>query len=250
MQKGFVPVILLVGLLIIFGAFVGGYHLGKKTNQEPKSLVQEAVTTPGPPISTISTPANKNEWTSYTIKKLNVEFRLPPELARKYGTLVEKETKGERGTELQIGFGNDSKSLKIASQSLEYTPFQEEYSEDEARGIAGGPGISTPAIFQGSKYENELFYGLQPLGKLHELPRDQVTMYHANGRDILKVKALFTDFGNVHQIFPEKTKKIWGIISGTGNQAYSGLTIEGILSDDLTEELFEQILSTFNIVLI
>lgn len=251
-QKGFTSV-LLVGLVIVVGLVTGAYYLGRTSNKPASVSTQQTVSdTSSPNISTISTPSDVTSWTLYKIKALNMEFRLPPNLSTKYGKLVENEANGKRGSELKISFTNDPKSLIMTAQSPEFTPIPPapvKLSEEEVRDLAiGGPGISIPSVFQGFKYENELYYGIQSFGQVRELPKEQVTQYHTNGRDILKVKALYGDYGMVtHRIFPETPPKIWGIISGTGNQVYPGLTVQGILDNDLTEPVFEQILSTFGL---
>lgn len=251
-QKGFTSV-LVIGLVIVVGLVAGAYYLGKSSNKSvPTSSEQVASNPASPTISTISTPSDITSWTLYKIKALNLEFRLPPNLAAKYGKLVEAEANGKRGSELKLSFSNDSKSLIMTAQSPEFTPIPPApvaMSEQEARDLAiGGPSISVPSVFQGFKYENELYYGIQSFGQVRELPKEQVTQYHTNGRDILKVKALYGDYGMVtHRIFPETPPKIWGIIGGTGNQVYPGLTVQGILDNELTEPVFEQILSTFGL---
>lgn len=71
-------------------------------------------------------------------------------------------------------------------------------------------------------------------------------LVNSNGMDIIKVKSLYSDYGMAtHKIYPENPPKIWGIINGTGNKIYQGLTIEGVLDNELTEPVFDQILSTF-----
>lgn len=252
-QKGFTSV-LVIGLVIMVGLVAGAYYLGKTSTTKPLSSQTEQATSNSttPTISTISTPPDITNWVPYKIKALNLEFRLPPALATKYGKLVESEANGKRGSELKVSFANDSKSLIMTAQSPEFAPIPPapvKLSEEEARDLAiGGPGISIPSVFQGFKYENELYYGIQSFGQVRELPKEQVTQYHTNGRDILKVKALYGDYGMVtHRIFPETPPKIWGILTGTGNQVYPGLTVQGILDNDLTESVFEQILSTFGL---
>lgn len=252
-QRGFTHMLVVLGFVLIASLVAGAYYLGKSSNKSvPASLEQVSSNPASPTISTISTPPDKSNWTVYRVKALNLEFRLPPNLATKYGKLIESESNGKRGSELKVSFANDSKSLIMTAQSPEYTPGPPApvaMSEQEARDLAiGGPSISVPSVFQGFKYENELYYGIQSFGLVRELPKEQVTQYHTNGRDILKIKALYGDYGMVtHRIFPETPPKIWGIISGTGNQVYPGLTVQGILDNELTEPVFEQILSTFGL---
>lgn len=252
-ERGFALVLLLVGLIFVVIVGAVSYRLGKSSNKisGPNSNQSgQAVNSP-PVISTIQSPKNTSDWTEYSIDTLKMKFKLPSELAKKYGKLVEKETQGERGSELKVSFANNSTGLIITAQSPEYTPASPKpvkLTEQEQMDLAiGGPGISIPSSFQGFKYENSIYYGVLPFGQLQDLPSEYVTQYRTGGKDILKVKALYGQYGMVnHKIYPEDPPKIWGIINGTGNKIYPGFTIQGVLGKDLAEQTFEQLLSTFS----
>lgn len=162
MQKGFAP-ILIVLLLTIVAA--GAFYLGRTYNKPLLETSKQEPPSNLPPISTINSPDNLDQWTPYKIKNLNLAFKLPSNLAEKYGSLVEREVKGTRGTELRINFLKDSESLIIIAQSPEYTPIPTIIRPNEGGIEVGGPGISTPSLFQGFRIENNMYYGILSFGQ-------------------------------------------------------------------------------------
>ena len=222
---------------------IGAYYLGRSSNKPLPPQPQETTSDPAPPsISTIPTPTDLNNWIAYKINTPALEFKLPSDLARKYGKLTEKEVDGSRGSQVRIGFEQDLKSLTMVAQSPEYTPIQKTDSYIPYEGGVLLPEPDYPTTFQGFKIENGDYFGILPFGEQRLLPKEEITQYRNNGLDILKIKALYGTGMVAHK---ESAGKIWAIIDTGSTSVYPGLTIQGILDDTLTEPIFDQILSTF-----
>lgn len=243
-QKGFVPVfILLVIAVISVGVFYIGKNFNRLNNLESKT--QPAFSNPSPVISSLSSAPDVDKWVKYKIKALNIEFKLPEDLSSTYGSLIEKEAEGTRGTELKINFSKEPNKFIIYAPSLEYTPSTYEFKKYDR-----GYMLITLDEFIGFKEDNGIYFGILPFNKPMEIPSDGITQYRHNGRDILKIKSLYSSMGMATRLENKENPPKTRAILTTGNEIYPALNIQAILDKNLTETVFEQILATFDNVIV
>ena len=76
MQKGFAPILILIGILVIMAVAGGAYYFGKSQISKPQSQI-ETSQTPKPAVVPQPTPSDETtDWKTFT--KLGYEIKYPP----------------------------------------------------------------------------------------------------------------------------------------------------------------------------
>ncbi len=94
-QKGFTPIIILVGILVIVAIAGGAYYFAKSQSVKPEttSFPNSVQTTQSPQSTSVSqstsTPSADEtaNWKSYTDQTYNYSFKYPPQYIKPYGNL-------------------------------------------------------------------------------------------------------------------------------------------------------------------
>jgi hypothetical protein len=235
---------IIVILLLFFG--LGGIALGKYL-YGPKTIIPPPSSITATPPVTLSSPTSEPtaDWKSYTIKALNLSFKLPP-FFNTLGEMQENVNPGEKGTYLCMTFARNK------------TTFID-------RAFAGGFycnvykfGLGTTSVdfeagreagftdLQGYVFENGVYYA-KLLGKKFDIPSDLVKkIENPNGIIIIRIMGKkSTDEEWQGPLAGTPGEGNIGALINTGNSTYPGLAVQMELNKDLTEDVFDRILSTF-----
>ncbi len=186
-------------------------------------------------------------WKTYTAKTLNLEFKLPP-LFNAYGQLQENIEPGEKGTALCMTFPPSASIRFIHPVMAGGTGCQINtfglgtISADYEAGRGGSFSDILGFIIQNGKY-----YGRQKDNSTFALPMELTKLINnPDGIQMVKI------------IGKNETTGEWrgpvggtpgdgkiGAIFNTKNSTYPGITVEMKVTSSLTEDIFDQILSTF-----
>lgn len=235
--------------IVSFGIAIGviGYILGTKNSQ---TVVQNQQNTNIPTLSqpsptpTIDETAN---WKIYKVNSLNLEFKLPPKFTQ-FGELkeeVESVQPPSSGKELCVTF-----------------PKQTSFFVKEAYAGAGCAinyfGISTissdynvgrGATFtdlQGFTYKNGKHYFSKLTDKETEIPSDSVQkINNPYGVEIIKIKYSHVPTEEMPPIYYTGEENVGALVNTTNNKIFPGFAVLLELKNNITEEDFDQILSTF-----
>lgn len=225
-------------LLIIVVLAVGilGFLIGRST-----FLMQYAPPTESSPTLEAMTPSPTPDptanWKTYTINSLNLSFKLPPELSQ-YGELEEKVQAGEKGTLFCITFSQDApwcggRRFGIGMISNDYDAGRETRFTDT----------------NGYEVENGKYYylGIDKSGQKYEIPQSlakEITT--TSGVKMLRVRGANAT-GSSFALPGTPGEGFIGALINLSNPTYPGAAIQMELNETLTENLFDQILSTFQI---
>lgn len=239
MQKGFTAIQLLIAALSIVVIAGTSYYLGSKNSYTPSTPQLPSSTstnypTPQPTPSLSSSSGEIANWKTYSIRELNLIYKLPPELSSKgnYQTYL---IPGEKGT---LIFVSTEKSNIIYNKQFLIGTTSRDY-------IFGRGGLFID--FQGFSQDNNKYYA-KFSNRTFEIPTNLVTIFKNPNLDIIKIMG---------QNYPEGHEAAGFIIDGTPGEGkigalininkppYQGLAVQMTLTPTLTEQLFDQILSTF-----
>lgn len=178
-------------------------------------------------------------WKTYTIKSLGIAYRLPPEITM-YGEMKENINPGQEGTQIYITTENtkvtSDKYLLMGTTSTDY--------------MAGRGGMFID--LQGFTKVNDTYYAKFVNTQKFEIPSDLVSeVINPNGIQVIKVKGENFGRGSETEGLPlagSPGKGYIGAIININKPPYQGLALQMTLTEDLTEKLFDQILSTFKLV--
>lgn len=242
-QKGFafLPLLIIFTLIGVIGYLIYQNALLKRLGRNENFSINNPTNTPTISTSSPSPTADKfANWKTFKLKTLGIEFRIHPKLD-KYGSLKETISSAEKGTYICITYPSKNSSLVntvlAGGAGCNVLNFG---MEANSIGFEAGRSGSYLDI-QGFEFKNGVAYYNWMKGtdyeKQYEIPSDIVTIYSER---ILKIK------GKDHTeltIWP--STGIIGAIVNTDSDTYPGLVISASLKDGLTEEEFDQILSTF-----
>ena len=220
-----------------------------------QSLQQQLIAKPTPNPSSTNSPAptSTNDptvtWQTHSIKELGVSFKYPPTLQpMDYPSGIE--TKGEKGTQLCLSFIPFTTTLQLvkpvhagggACQGIFAIGST---STDYEAGRGGGFGD-----FQSYTKTGNTFKANFVLGKQYDLPSELVR----ETTNQQGIKTLVIVGKNTTQYVERGPEPIpgtpgegyLGAIVNVERNGYSGFNIQMKLSPKLTNETFDQILSTF-----
>ncbi len=231
-KKSNLPLILLgILLLVLVGA--GGIFLGIQMTK--RELVPSPLSIETSPSPVVDPTAN---WQTFEIKNLGLAYQLPSQIVSQ-APLEEIEVPGETGTALYIR-PRDYKVLGVNNLLMGTTSL--DYS-------AGRGGIFLD--LQGFVKQNDK-YSVKFVGdKSFVIPSNLVTeLQNPNGIQIIKIKGANVTEGEITGMAISGTpgEGRLGALLNVDKSPYQGLAIQMTLSSELTEQLFDQILSTFRFV--
>ncbi len=202
-------------------------------------LLSRNTLTPAPsstmyPTPTITTSSETADWKTYTLKSVGLTYKLPPE-AVALGELQEFVVPGQKGTQVFVSRENSKiisdKEMVMGTTSIDY---------DAGR---GGMFID----LQGFTKENGKYYARFVQGKTFDLSSETTTeILNPNGLEILKIKG--SNFEEETEGLPvagTPGKGKIGALININRPPYQGFAVQMDLKTNLTEQLFDQILSTF-----
>lgn len=255
-HKSFSPVVLLGVTVLVFAVGVAGYYLG---TQKSTTVVLPSASPISSPNLTNNEPATTSiliennaldataNWETYSIKELNLEFKLPASFA-KNGTWKTSVYPGELGMQLCATFVKETSFILnivyAGGGACEGNKFGVgATSSDFSAGREGGFSDSQGFILKEGKY-----FAKAPLNHEYVVPNNLVTKVPNNTRaEVIKVMGANYYSEVVAREMPEAGtpgKGKIGALVNTKNITYPGFSIEMELSEDITEAVFDQILST------
>lgn len=126
-QKGLVPIIILLGILILVGVAGGAYYLGYSGKSEPTKVVSQLQPTSQPTsVQQATTSADISNWKTYNDDRYNFTFQYPENLTTEKGVLPQKITV----------YGSPREGVKeIAYFSVLITPINQ-FKQDDIKNFA------------------------------------------------------------------------------------------------------------------
>lgn len=238
-------------LVLIVVGFIGGYYFKSKSEKQlsftpqptPSSYLDTQPTSK--PIQTDQSTSASN-WKTYSLKTIDLEFKLPP-VFNSYGEMKEEIKPGGKGTQLCMTFAKKTSFLLVKPVfaggsfcSINYFGFGT-VSLDYEAGRGGG---FTDLL--GFTIENGKYYAKQNLDRKFEIPANLVKEVRSQyGVQILKITGKNSTTGEWQgPIAGTPGEGRIGALINTTNTIYPGIVIEMELSGSLTEEVFDQILSS------
>lgn len=204
-------------VLIVIVTILGYSYL--KSTQSQKGNKQTSPNTQ--PI--ITTPV----WKTYEIKEVHVAFQLPQQYSDV--NLQEKIIPGQKGTQICLGQCDNYNSLvRIGTTSSDYQ--------------AGRSGAFTD--LQGFTTKNGQFYGKFVNGQVIGLPHDAILqIINKNNVSLLRIKGKYNanDGPSLMNSLGDNT---FGILINTNDKIYTGLAFAIRLTNGVTEETINQIISS------
>lgn len=221
-----------LGILLAGGILFAGYTLGQKKSIPQPTTNEQIIPSPTP---TTINDATAN-WQTYTIKSLGLTYKLPPAITA-LGDFQEYVVPGQQGTQIFISTENSKvtsdKKFLMGTTSVDY--------------MAGRGGMFID--LQGFTKENGKYYAKFVDNKRFDLANDLVSeAVNTNGLQIIKIRGKSFDTGTEGEGLPLAGTPGQGHIGALINinkPPYQGLAVDMTLNQDITEQLFDQILSTF-----
>lgn len=187
-----------------------------------------------------------SNWKTYSLKTVDLEFKLPP-VFNSYGEMKEEIKPGEKGTQLCMTFAKKTSFFLVKPVfardsfcSVNYLGFVT-VSPDYEAGRGGG---FTDLL--GFTIENGKYFARQNLDRKFEIPSNLVKEVSSqHGVQALKITGKNSTTGEWQgPIAGTPGDGKIGALVNTTNTIYPGIAIEMELSGSMTEEVFDQILST------
>jgi hypothetical protein len=242
-------ILLIIGAVILSGV---SYYIGtlkkqpvavSEPQESPLSVQQETVTAPDTDL---------NEWETYTVKELHLSLKLPKSF-KKYGEFKETTFGNDAGgTQVCATFTKQTSSVikqvfagisSCVTNKFGIGTTSVEFSAPRESGFADG---------QGFKIQNGKFYAKTPVNKEWEIPQELVTkVENSNGLEIIKVTGAkeYSAAMQMHvEVIGTPGKGKVGALVNTQDINYPGFTMEMELDDQLTEEVFDEILKSLHVV--
>lgn len=239
-----------VVLVLLAMGFAGGYFFKSKFEKGQSNVPQPTLNnysdiqpTTKPTIT--EQPPTTSNWKTYTLKTIGLEFKLPP-VFDNYGEMKEEIMPGEKGTQLCMTFAKKS-SLLIVKPVFAGGGCRINYFGLGAVSLdyeAGREGAFTDLL--GFIKQDGKYYAKQNLDRKVEIPANLVKEVRSQfGVQVLKItgKNYTTGEWRGAMAGTPGDGRI-GALVNTTNALYPGIAIEMELSESLTEEVFDQILSS------
>lgn len=224
-------------LVLLVVGFTGGYIFRSKSEKQLPYTSQPAVT---------EQPNGTSNWLTYSLKTVDLEFKLPP-IFNSYGEMKEEIKPGEKGTQLCMTFAKKTSFILVKPIfagggfcMINYFGFGTVSPDYEA----GREGGFTDLL--GFTIENGKYYFRQNFNRKFEIPSNLVKkVRNQYGVQILKITGKNSTTGEWQgPIAGTPGDGRIGALVNTTNTVYPGVAIEMELSGNLTEVVFDQILST------
>lgn len=238
-------------LILLIAGFIGGYIFKLKFENMffPQQISDDSANTKlvdKPSTNDTEMSDVPSDWKAYFLKTVALEFKLPP-LFINYGEMTEEIRPGEKGTLLCMTFPKKSsfflvKTVLAGSSFCNINYFGlGTVSPDFEEGRGGG---FTDLL--GFTVENGKYLARQNLDRKFEIPLDLVKEVRSRyGVQVLKIKGKNSVDGEWRgPVGGTPGDGKIGALINTTNTLYPGLAIEMELNENLTEELFDKILST------
>ena len=240
-----------VVLVLLAMGFAGGYFFKSKSEKGQSNVPQPTLNnysdiqpTTKPTIT--EQPPTTSNGKTYILKTIGLEFKLPP-VFDSYGEMKEEIRPGEKGTQLCMTFAKKSSLLIVKPVFAGGSFCRINYfglgtvSSDYEAGRSGGFTDLLGFIKQDGKY-----YAKQNLDRKFEIPANLVKEVRSQfGVQVLKITGKNSTTGEWQgPIAGTPGDGRIGALVNTTNALYPGIAIEMELSESLTEEVFDQILSS------
>lgn len=231
--------LVLYGLIYYFVFARQGNHSYNSNYSYAPTVTQVSPTINANNESNSSITAN---WITYTIPEVGLQFKLPPS----YGDVKEQIVPGEKGTQICLE-SRVKTSFHIVNQAYAGGGCNSNYSSNIRIGTtsfdyeAGRSGSFTD--LQGFTIQNGKYYAKFVSGKTVDLPQNATTkISNINNIDVLKIKGKF-DPNDGPSLMNSLGDDI-GLLINTNKTTYTGMAMAFKLSNDVTEETVDQIIST------
>lgn len=239
-------VLLVVFVVLLVGA--GAYFVSSQGLLNPKPAAT-ATPVPAATAESTSTPTSDPtaDWEDYTIRGFNVRFKLPNTFSLK-GELGE-EIKGDKGNALCVTFskktGLFAKEALAGGAPCSIDPFGiGTTSLDYEAGREGGFGDLQGYLVKDGKYFVKFV-----ADKEFEVPEGLGTEITNQYKvKILKINGQEDPQSGYPDPATPGEGYIGALVNLTGSKTYSGFALGMKIEGEQTEELFDQILSTFNFI--
>lgn len=214
-------------------------------NQATQTTVSSS---PTPKSSTIS--VNTSDWKTVNLKTVHLEFKLSPQLS-KLGELKEEVVEGGKGTEYCVRFPAKTswlvKTVYAGGGCFSDNPAKFRLGTTSVDYEAGRSGAFTD--YQGFEVKDGKYYAKFVQGKTTDIPSDLVQeISNSNGLKIIKIKGDSPPTPGYEMGYPlfGSLGKGWiGALINLNGTTYTGIALQMELDQDLTENMFDQMLSTF-----
>jgi hypothetical protein len=240
-----------VTLVLLIVGFTGGYAYKSKSEKQPPYTSQPTPSNyiymqPTSKPTVTEQPSGTSNWKAYTLKTVNLEFKLPP-VFNSYGEMKEEIKPEEKGTQLCMTFAKKTSFLLVKPVFAGYSGCSINYfgfgtvSPDAEAGRSGG---FTDLL--GYTIENGKYYARRNLDRKFEIPANLVKEIRSQyGVQVLKITGKDSTTGEWQgPIGGTPGDGRIGALVNTTSTIYPGVAIEMELGGNLTEEVFDQILST------
>lgn len=248
-QQSSKKIFYVIGVFIVLTTIAAGAYIlngGFDKKQEVAQVMPTQIPTTTP------LPDATANWKTYTITSVGLEFKLPPSLSD-LGHLKEEIVQGEKGSLVCVSFFpenyNDVKPKNASNKSgiCEYHILSKSFSAgtSSVNFEQGRGGVFSD--LQGFKKENGKYYAKFVDNKTFEISNDLITeVKNKNNVQILKVIGKSYESGETHgqSVLGTPGNGRFGALINTRSATYPGFTID-VASDKLTNETFDQVLSTF-----
>jgi hypothetical protein len=227
-KKWFV-MFLIADLLILAGIYF--LVLSKKTSKPQQQTISQTAPSPSPALS----PDLISDWIPYTITPLGLEFKLPPHLNKPGAIKTGQVREGAEGGKALDLIISDPPTLAFGARSRD---FQEgrEYTFLDAWGY---------------NLKDDNYYGIKYISTdefSEQIPTRLVKeLTNKHGIKILKITGENSTLRDAPLPFNPGKGKIGALVNIPNNTEYRGFAVEMTIGNGLTENEFDQILSTFKL---
>jgi len=237
-------ILIFIPLVLILTA--AGFALGKYSTKSVP-FAPPAEISPQPTLPLTPTPGLTANWQSYKLETIGLSFKLPPVLGN-LGELKESITSGEKGTSLCMTFTKKTtfsvRQVLAGGAACGVNLFG--LGTTSADFEAGREGLFTD--LQGYTKENGQYFAILVGKRIEIAPGLVQEIDNPNGLKILKITGKNSTGGEWRgPISGTPGEGRIGALLNTDNHQYPGLAVEMELTNNLTQDLFNQILSTFKL---
>jgi hypothetical protein len=186
---------------------------------------------------------NITNWKQYKLSALNLSFKLPPQISDLTGSVIEQVTTPKTGgaytgSAYQAMFTYKNNLLfEVSADSFDFTAGRSIIFSDLSGYSVGNNSYTT-------KYHSDNGY------RSVAIPSKSIVgeITNSNGVHILRVKGVGSTDANKPYDPLYMNKDTLGALINTQNPTYPGIAVFMMKNSTLTQEVFDQILSTFTLM--